>query len=142
MTDTTSYIEMLRKFGADLGLPKPNIDQLVETQKKNIEALGQSAQVVAQGAQHVAQKQREVLEAGLREAAPLAQAYKPPGKIHENIALQTEFASKVFEIAVQGAQESASTARQSTTEAVKIIQDRVKESFEDIRASVRPNHSV
>ena len=44
MADTTSYIEMLRKFGVDLGLPKPNVDQLVETQKKNIEALGQSAQ--------------------------------------------------------------------------------------------------
>ena len=142
MTDTTSYIEMLRKFGADLGLPKPNIDQLVETQKKNIEALGQSAQVVAQGAQSVAQKQREVLEAGLREAATLAQGYKPLGKIHENIALQTEFARKVFEIAVQGAQESASTARDPTTEAVKILQDRVKESFEDIRASIRPNKSV
>ena len=142
MTGTTSYIEMLRKFGADLGLPKPNIDQLVETQKKNIEALGQSAQVVAQGAQSVAQKQREVLEAGLREAATPAQEYKPLGEIHENIALQTEFARKVFEIAVQGAQESASTARHPTTEAVKIIQDRVKESFEDIRASVRPNKSV
>lgn len=107
MTDTTSYIEMLRKFGADLGLPKPNVDQLVEIQKKNIEALGQSAQVVAQGAQSVAQKQREVLEAGLREAATLAREYKPLGKIYENIALQTEFAGKVFEIAVQGAQESA-----------------------------------
>jgi phasin family protein len=138
MTDTTSYIEMLRKFGADFGLPKPNIDQLVETQKKNIEALGQSAQVVAQGAQSVAQKQREVLEAGLREAATLAQGYKPLGKIHKDTALQTEFATKVFEIVVQ----NASTVRQSATEAVKIIQDRVKESFEDIRASVRPNKSV
>ena len=81
----------------------------------------------------MAQKQREVLEAGLREAATLAREYKPLGKIHENIALQTEFARKVFEIAVQGAQESGATARQSTTEAVKIIQDRVKESFEEDR---------
>jgi phasin family protein len=142
MTDTTSYIDLLRKFGSDLGLPKLNVDELLQTQKKNIDALGQSAKVAAQGAQSVAQKQREVLEAGLREAATLARKYKPLGKIHENIALQTEFARKVFEIAVQGAQESASTARQSTTEAVKIIQDRVKESFEEIRASVRPNKSV
>ena len=43
--------------------------------------------------------------------------------------MQTEFARKVFEIAVKGAQESATTARQSTGEAVKIIQDRLKESF-------------
>jgi hypothetical protein len=116
MTDTTSYIEMLRKFGTDLGLPKLNVDELIQTQKKNIEALGQSAKVAAQGPQSIAQKQREVLEAGLREAAKLAREYKPLGKVHENIATQTEFARKVFEITVQGAQESASTARQSTTE--------------------------
>jgi hypothetical protein len=72
MTDTTSYIEMLRKFGADLGLPKPNVDQLVEAQKKNIEALNQGAQVIAQGAQTVAQKQRELMEAGLQEAMSFA----------------------------------------------------------------------
>lgn len=142
MTNTTSYIDMLRKFGNDLGLPKLNVDELVQTQKKNLEALGQSAKVAAQGAQSVAQKQREVLEAGLREAATLAREYKPFGKIHENLALQTEFARKVFEISVKGAQDSASTARQSTTEAVKIIQDRVKESFDEIRASARPNKSV
>lgn len=142
MPDTTSYIEMLRKFGSDLGLPKLDVDKLIEAQKKNIDALGQSAQVAAQGAQSVVQKQREVLEAGLREAATLAHGFQPLGKPQDNLALQTEFAKKVFEIAVKGAQESASTARQSTTEAVKIIQDRVKESFEEIRASVRPNKSV
>ncbi|WP_375785626.1 phasin family protein [Bradyrhizobium sp. Pha-3] len=142
MTDNTSYIDMLRKFGSDLGLPKLNVDELLQAQKKNLEALGQSAKVAAQGAQSVAEKQREVIEAGLREASTLAREYKPLGKIHENLALQTEFARKVFDIAVKGAQDSASTARQSTTEAVKIIQDRMKENFEEFRASVRPNKST
>ncbi|HAQ79224.1 MAG: phasin family protein [Bradyrhizobium sp. PARBB1] len=133
---------MLRKFGTDLGLPKLNVDELLQTQKKNLEALGQSAKVAAQGAQSVAQKQREVLEAGLREASTLAREYKPLGKVQENLALQTEFARKMFDIAVKGAQDSASTARQSTSDAVKIIQDRMKESFEEFRASVRPNKSA
>ena len=142
MTDNSSYIDMLRKFGSDLGLPKLNVDELLQTQKKNLEALGQSAKVAAQGAQSVAQKQREVLEAGLREASTLAREYKPLGKVQENLALQTEFARKMFDIAVKGAQDSASTARQSTSDAVKIIQDRMKESFEEFRASVRPNKSA
>ena len=112
--DTTSYIEMLRKFGSDIGLPKLEVYQLIEAQKKNIDALSQSARVAAQGAQSVAQKQREVLEAGLQEATTLARGYQPPGKLPDNLALQTEFAKKVFEIAVKGAQESTTTARQST----------------------------
>lgn len=142
MPDTTSYIEMLRKFGTDLGLPKLNVDELLETQKKNIDALGPSAQVAAQGAQSLAQKQREVLEAGLREAVTLAREYKPLGKVQDNLALQAQFASKALEIAVRGARESASTAKESATEAAKIIQDRIKESFEEIRASTRPNKPV
>jgi phasin family protein len=141
MRETASYIDVLRKFGSDLGLPKLNVDELIQAQK-NIDALGESAKVAAQGAQSVAKKQREVLEAGLKEAKTLARQYKPLGKVHENIALQTEFARTVFEITVQGAQESASTARQSTTEAVKIIQDRMKESLREIRASVRPGKSA
>jgi phasin family protein len=141
MTDTTSYIEMLKKFGSDIGLPKLDVDKLIETHKKNIDALGQSAKVAAQGAQSVAQKQREVVEAGLREAATLAREYKPLDKVHENVAAQTEFASKVLEITLKGAVDSVTTARQSTADAVKIVQDRVKESLEEIRASIGRNKS-
>jgi phasin family protein len=130
---------MLRKLGAALGLPKPNVDQLVETQKKNIEALGQSAQVVAQGAHSVAQKQRELMEAGLREAIALARENQPLGTVNANLAQQTEVARKIFEIAVKGAQETAATARQSGTDAVKIVQDRMKEALEGIHASIGRN---
>jgi phasin family protein len=142
MTDTTSYIEILRKFGADLGLPKPNVDQLVETQKKNIEALGQSAQVVAQGAQSVAQKQRELMEAGLREATAFARENQPLGEVNANLAQQTEFARKLFEIALKGFYEAAATARQSGVDAGKIVQDRMKECLEGIRASIGRNDAT
>ena len=140
--ETTSYVDMLRKFGSDLGLPRVNVDKLIESHKKNIDALSQSATVAAQGAQSVAQKQREIFEAGLQEATKLAQGYQPLGKLQDNLALQTEFAKKVFEIAVKGAQESATTARQSTSEAVKIIQDRLKESFDEMRSSVNRTKST
>ena len=140
--ETTSYVDMLRKFGGDLGLPKVDVDKLIESHKKNIDALSQSATVAAQGAQSVAQKQREIFEAGLQEATKLARGYQPLGKVQENLALQTEFAKKVFEIAVKGAQDSATTARQSTSEAVKIIQDRFKESFDEMRSSVNRTKST
>jgi phasin family protein len=140
--ETTSYVDMLRKFGSDLGLPKVDVDKLIESHKKNIDALSQSATVAAQGAQSVAQKQREIFGAGLDEATKLARGYQPLGKLQDNLALQTEFAKKVFEIAVKGAQESATTARQSTSEAVKIIQDRLKESFDEMRSSVNRTKST
>ena len=140
--EPTSYVDMLRKFGSDLGLPKVDVDKLIDSHKKNIDALTQSATVAAKGAQSVAQKQREIFEAGLNEATKLARGYQPLGKLENNFALQTEFAKKVFEIAMRGAQESATTARQSTSEAVSIIQSRLKESLEEIRSSVSRNRSA
>jgi phasin family protein len=140
--ENTSYVDMLRKFGSDLGLPKIDVDKLIESHQKNIDALSQSATVATQGAQSVAQKQREIFEAGLQEATKLARGYQPLGKLQDNLALQTEFAKKVFEIAVKGAQDSATTARQSTGEAVKIIQDRLKESFDEIQSSVNRSKSA
>jgi phasin family protein len=140
--ENTSYVDMLRKFGSDLGLPKIDVDKLIESHQKNIDALSQSATVAAQGAQSVAKKQREIFEAGLQEATKLARGYQPLGKLQDNLALQTQFAKKVFEIAVKGAQDSATTARQSTGEAVKIIQDRLKESFDEIQSSVNRGKSA
>ncbi len=64
---------------------------------------------------------------------------QPLGKVDANLAQQTEFARKLFEIAVKGAQETVATARQSGADAVKIAQDRMKEGLEGIRASIGRN---
>ena len=90
----------------------------------------------------MAQKQREIFEAGLQEATKLARGYQPLGKLEDNLALQTEFAKKVFEIAVKGAQDSATTAKHSTCEAVKIIQNRLMERFDEVRSSVNRSKSA
>ncbi len=134
--ETQSYIDMLRSFGSNFGLPQVDVEKLLEMNRKNLEALGESAKVAAGGAQSVAQKQREVLEAGLREASALARGYQPMGNAQEIVAKQTEFVKKVFDIAVQGARDSAELSRQSTSEAVKIIQERMKANLEEIRGSV------
>jgi len=134
--ETQSYMDMLRKFADGMGLPKLDVDKLIESQRKNLDALGQSAKVAAEGAQSVAQKQREVLEAGLREASTMVKAFQPLGNPQETVAKQTELARKVFDVALHGAQETAQMARQSTSDAVKIIQDRLKESLEEFRDSV------
>lgn len=134
MTDSVqSYIDLLRNFAGGLGLPKLDVDKLLEAQRKNIDALSRSAEAAAAGAQAVAKKQRETLEAGLREASTLAREFQPLGDAKENLTRQMEFAKKVFDITVQGARDSAQAAKQSTEDSVKIVSERLKESFEEVR---------
>ena len=132
-----SYIDMLRNFADGLGLPKIDVDKLIETHRKNVDALARSAETAAAGAQAMAKKQYETLDAGLREASTLAREFRPLGDAKENLARQTEFAKKVFDITVQAAQESAQAAKQSTTDSAKIVGERLKESFEEIRDATR-----
>jgi phasin family protein len=128
---TQDFMDMLRKFGADLQVPKVDLDQMIEAQRKNFEALTQSATAVSEGAQAVAQRQREIVEAGLREATALAQEIKAHSD--QNLARQTEFAKKAFDIAVKSAQETAQLTQMSTSDAVRILHDRMRESLEEIR---------
>ena len=126
--ETQSYLDMLKNFGKNFGLPQVDVEKLIDANRKNLEALAELAKVAAGGAQSVAQKQREVFEAGLREAQALARGFQPLGSPQEILGKQTEFVRKVFDISVQGARDSAELSRQSTTEAAKIIQERMKAS--------------
>jgi phasin family protein len=134
--DTESYFDVLRKFARDVGLPKFNVEKLIDAQRKNIDALGEAAKVAAGGAKSVAQKQREVFEAGLHEASTVWREFEPLGTAQEVIAEQTEFAKKVFDIAVQGALDTARLARQSTGDAAKVIKDRMHANLDEIRNSI------
>jgi phasin family protein len=129
---TNPFLDMLRKFGGDLQVPQFDLDGMIEAHRKNIEALTSSTTAMVEGAQAMAQKQREIVEASLREASALAQQIKSHGE--QSVARQTEFAKNVFDIAVQGAQDAAQLTRMSTGDAVRILQDRMRESLEEIRS--------
>ena len=80
------------------------MDKLIEVQRRNIDALGRSAQVATEGAKSLADKQREVVETAFREASAMVRDFKPTGNPQEMLVKQTEFAKKAW--ATAGKQES------------------------------------
>ena len=66
----------------------------------------------------------------------MAQEYKPGGSPQEIMAKQTEFAKKAMEAAIANTRDIAELVQKSSTEAFKIVQDRMKESYEEIKSSV------
>ena len=138
MTEATqSWLEMLKNFGSDLNLPKVDVDKLIEMHRKNLDALEQSAQVASAGAKSLADKQREIVETAFREAAAMARDFKPMGDPKEVLEKQTEFAKKAFDITVQNTRDVTQLATQTTTDASKIIRDRLRESLNELGASLR-----
>jgi phasin family protein len=133
---TQSWLDMLKKFGSDLNLPKVDVDKLIEMHRKNFDALEQSAQVASAGAKSLADKQREIVETAFSEAAAMARDFQPTGDPKEVLAKQTEFAKKAFDITVQNTRDVVQLATQTTTDASKIIRDQLRESLNELGASL------
>ena len=76
----------------------------------------------------------------LREWQPSAHRYAAMDKvflgIQDVMAKQAEFAKKAMEAAIANTKDMAELVQKSSTEAFKIVQDRMKESYEEIRTSV------
>jgi phasin family protein len=138
---TQSFLDMIKEFGTGLGVPKVDVDKLIETHRKNIDALGHSAQVAGEGAKSLADKQREIIETAFRETSTMVRDFNTDGRPQEMLAKQREFAKKAFEITVQNPRDIAELATKTSGDAVTIIRDRLRESLSEFRDSVRRTSS-
>jgi phasin family protein len=137
MADTTqNFTDMFKKLGEQFKVPQFDMTKIVEQQQKNLDALARSWQTAAAGASAVAAKQREALEAAVKQVTEMAKEYKPTGDPQEIFAKQTEFAKKAMEAAIANTKDLAELVQKSSTEAVNIIQQRMKDSFDEIRGGL------
>ena len=131
-----AFTDMFRRIGEQLKVPSFDMTKIMEHHQKNFEAMTRSWQAMAGGATAIANKQREIFEATVKDITEMAKDFKPTGAPQEVFAKQTEFAKKAMEAAIANTRDIAELVQKSSTEAFKIVQDRMKESYEDIKASV------
>lgn len=130
-----SLVEMLKQFGNDLGLPKLDVEKLVEINRKNIDALSESAQIFSGGAKALATKQKEFATSTFQDAVNTVREFKPTGNPSEVLAKQAEFAKKAFDAALANTRDSTDLIKQSNVDALKIVGDRIKETVVELRAT-------
>ncbi len=133
--ETQSLVDIVRQFGSDLGLPKVDIDKLVENHRKNFEALTQTALVASNGLKSLATKQKEMVESAFREALDLTRNFKPSGDPQQILAKQREIVGKALDAAIDHTKEIADQVSKSQAEALNIASDRIVASIAELRAS-------
>ena len=137
MADTPqNFTDMFKNLGEQLKIPSFDVNKIVEHHQKNIEAMAKSWQAAAAGANEIARKQREIFEEAVTDVTAMVQTYKPGGSPQEIMAKQAEFARKAMEAAIANTRDIAELVQKSSSDAFKIVQDRMKDSYEEIRSSV------
>ena len=140
--ETQSLVDMVKKFGSDLGLPKVDVDKLVDVHLKNLDALAQTAQIASEGAKSVTIKQKEIAESAFRETLNLVRGFKPTGNPQEILAKQTEFARRAFDATIENTRDLAELVKKSSDDALVVIGDRIRGSITEIRGSLERGGGV
>jgi phasin family protein len=131
-----SFLDQMKAFGAKLGLPKVDVDKLVEMNRKNFDALMRSASVARESTKAFAEKQGEIIQAAFKETSAMVKDFHPTGSPQEIVAKQSEYARKVFEVAMQNTRDLAELATKSTAEAARIIRERIHDNLIELQESV------
>ncbi len=137
MADTPqNFTDMFHKLGEQLKVPSFDVTRIMEHHQKNLDAMGRSWQAMASGATAIANKQREIFEGAIKDITEMAKDYKPNGSPQDIFAKQAEFGKKAMEAAITNTRDIAELAQKSGADALKIIHERMQESYQEIGSSM------
>jgi phasin family protein len=123
------FQNMLKKYK----LPGVDVDALVASQKKNVEAVVNANRIALEGMQAMAKKQAEVFQETMREATQAVSSLSKASSPQDLAAKQTELMKTAFEKSVTTMRELAEILTKSSQEATKAINARITASLEEIR---------
>jgi phasin family protein len=125
------------KMLAEFKMPGVDIEQMMSSQRKNIEALTKANQLAIEGMQTVARRQAEIVRGGIEEASALMREMMQPHSPGDRVAHQAEAAKQAIERALGNARELAEIVAKSGNEAFDIINKRVGESLDEVKHLVK-----
>lgn len=131
--DPTKVVEQFSSALKQYKMPGVDVDALVASQKKNLEALTAANRVAFEGLQAVAKRQAEILQETMNETTKAVDQVAKAGSPAEIAAKQADLAKQAFERALGNMREMGEMAAKSNQEAANAINARISATFDEIR---------
>jgi phasin family protein len=123
----------MTKLMAEFKVPGVDMDTIMSTQRKNIEALTKANQLAIEGLQTVARRQAEILRGGFEEASALMRDLMQSQTPEDRVSRQADAAKKSLERALSSARELAEIVAKAGNEAFDVLHHRMGESLDEVR---------
>lgn len=134
----TAFMDMFKDFGKNLNVPGPDVNEIVDHHRRNIQALQDAASAASAGGQEVMNLQRAQLEEALKDIAEMVQGAMSGGADPAKmVSDQAEFAKKSFETTVKNASEVGEVIRGSSEETFNILRARMEESIAELSKGMK-----
>ena len=131
-----TIMDMFADMGKQFNLPKIDYDALIDTHRKNIEAVQKSTLAFSQDGRALLVRQQEIFSEVMRQSRDLVAEFKPGGSPQEIAAKQAELARRTFDAVVKNTRDIAELMQKSSSEATTIIMNRIRESIAEARAAI------
>ena len=131
--DPTKMVDAVAKAIKQFNLPGVDVESLVASQKKNVEAVTSANQAAFQGLQAVAKRQAEILQEVMKEASTAVASLSKAGSPPDIVAKSTELAKGAFEHALANMKQLAELVTKASEEVTKTINTRISASLDEIK---------
>lgn len=134
----TAFMDMFKDFGKNLNIPGPDVNEIVDHHRRNIQALQDAASAASAGGQEIMNLQRAQLEEALKDIAEMVQGAMSGGvDPSKMMADQADFAKKSFETTVKNASDVGEVIRGSGEETFNILRARMEESIAELSSGMK-----
>jgi len=111
---------------------KLDFNQVIATQRSNIEALSAATQIVVESAQAVSRRQAEVIRENVEDVLKASKDLLTSGTPETNLTKQADFAKSIFESALSNLREVTEMVTKSGFEAFDLLNKQAAENLESI----------
>ncbi|MGE4281890.1 MAG: phasin family protein [Magnetospirillum sp.] len=123
----------ISKFVGDFKVPGVDVETLVGSQRKNIEALTQANKLAYDGLQAVLKRQVEILRQTMDEVAQVSKDFAEPAAPQDKAAKQAELAKEAFERSLSNMRELAEMIAKANNEAFELLNKRFTQNLDEMR---------
>jgi phasin family protein len=140
-TSKNGFFDVAKAFG-NFRLPGLDVEAVVATQRKNLEALTQASQLAVEGVQAMARRQTEIARQAVQDATEVVRDWTQPGALDERLVKNVETAKQAFEKGLASVREFNELTTKASTDVFGVIAKRVSESFDEVRHYAKKSASA
>ena len=132
----------ISKVMSELKVPGVDVDAMLATQQKNIQALTAANQLAFEGMQTVFRRQSEILRQSVEQASAMISELMAAGSPEDKVAKQADLVKSAFEKALANSRELAELVARSNAEAAEVVSKRFSESLEELKVAIAKSKGV
>lgn len=137
--DPLKAAEQYTKMFGDLNVKQPNIDAVMDSQRKSLEALTVANQKVLDGVRAVSERQAEIVRDAVEKTSSAMEVLGKAKTPQEVVEKQAELARKAYDKSVKDLSELRELVVKTNKDAIEPINARIQEGFDELKSMAADN---